>query len=151
MIRKTINWGFRVLNKYILLRYVISGGTSAAVNLSLFFYLYEVVKVYYIFASIIAFSVAFLVSLVFQKYWTFRDHSTENLHIQSFLYLLNSLFGLGINTLVLYICVEYFGMWPLFGQIVAGLVTASCTFFISRNYIFKNGEYHNKESEVESL
>lgn len=125
---------------YTIVRYLIGGGTSAAVNLIIFYFLNSVSGVHYITSSVIAFAFAFFVSLTFHKFWTFRDHSTQNMHIQGFYYLLSSLFGLSLNTLILYICVDYFGLLPLVGQIIAGALTACCTFFISKYIIFKKSE-----------
>ena len=136
MLKEYINSIISKLIKYTIVRYVISGGTSATVNLlvfSLFFYIFHL---YYIFSNIIAFTIAFSVSLLLQKFWTFRDHSTENMHIQTTLYLLSSLFGLAVNTLVLYICVDFLGILPIISVIIAGISTALCTFPISRKYIF---------------
>jgi putative flippase GtrA len=126
----------KYFTRHLIVRYIISGGTSALVNLSFFSLLLYVFHVHYIVSSVIAFSVGFLVSLTLQKFWTFRDHSTDNIHVQGFLYLLNSLFGLCVNTLILYISVHYFGLMPLAGQIIAGIGTALCTFQISRKYVF---------------
>lgn len=126
----------KYFTRHLIVRYIISGGTSAFVNLSIFSLLLYVFHVHYIVSSVIGFSVGFLVSLTLQKFWTFHDHSTDNIHIQSLLYLFNSLFGLCINTLILYISVHYFGFIPLAGQIIAGIGTALCTFQISRKYVF---------------
>ena len=123
--------------RHLIVRYVISGGTAAFVNLSIFSVCYYIFHIHYIVASIIAFIIAFFVSLILQKFWTFRDSSTNNIHIQGLMYLFSSLFGLLVNTFILYACVDYFGMAPLAGQIIAGVGTALCTFFISSNYIFK--------------
>lgn len=122
--------------KHLIVRYLISGGTSAAVNILIFSLFFYVFNFHYIVSNIIGFSLAFLVSLGLQKFWTFQDHSTHNIHIQGFIYLLSSLFGLSINTFVLYICVDIAGMYPLLGVIVSGIVTAMITFQISSRYIF---------------
>ncbi len=122
--------------QHLIIRYLISGGTSATVNISIFALLFYIFHLHYIVSNIIAFSIAFLVSLVLQKFWTFQDHSTENFHVQGFIYLLSSLLGLGINTFVLYVCVDILDLYPLLGVIIAGICTALCTFQISRRYIF---------------
>ncbi len=124
------------LTKHLLVRYVISGGTAAVVNLSLFFLLHTIWHFYYITASIIAFVVSFLISLVLQKFWTFQDHSLHKFHHQVGKYLLTSLFGLVIDIIVLFVCVEYFRFYALAGQIVAGVITAGCTFSLSRHFVF---------------
>ncbi len=133
----------KYLTKHLLIRYIISGGTSAAVNLSLFFLLHHIYHVYYITSSVVAFTVAFLISLILQKFWTFRDHSMDRFHHQIGKYLLTSLLGLLINTFVLYVSVEYFKFYALAGQITAGIVTACCTFFLSKHFVFKIREEDN--------
>lgn len=132
------------LTKHLLVRYFISGSISATVNLALFFVLHHVYQVYYITSSIIAFIVAFLISLVLQKFWTFKDRSMDNIHRQIGKYLLTSLVGLLIDIIVLYVCVEYFRFYALIGQIVAGLLTACCTFFLSRHFVFKIDDKSDK-------
>ncbi len=123
--------------KHLIVRYIISGGTSAVINLSVLSFLYYVQEVYYLYAAIIAFIVSFLFSLFLQKFWTFEDHSRENVHIQVGKYLLSSLFGLSLNTLFLYILVDHLHFFVYMGQIIAGGLVACVTFFISRKFIFK--------------
>lgn len=122
--------------RHLIVRYVISGGTAAFVNLSFFSLFFYIFHLYYIISNIIAFIIAFFVSLILQKFWTFRDHSTDRIHIQGLLYLFSSVFGLGVNTLVLYVCVDFFRILPIIGVVIAGISTALCTFPISRKYIF---------------
>ncbi len=124
--------------KHRIIRYLIGGSTSAVVNLTVFFVLYSTIGVHYILASVFAFIIAFFVSWAFHKFWTFKDNSMDNFHIQGFYYLLNSLFGLGLNTAILFICVHYLSLLPIIGQIIAGGLTACCTFFISKHFIFRN-------------
>jgi putative flippase GtrA len=129
---------FNHYTRHILIRYIISGGTAASVNLFVFAVFFYQFKIHYLISNIIAFSMAFGVSLTLQKFWTFKDHSTENIHVQTVLYLANSLFGLAVNTLLLYVSVDILGFMPLAGVILAGIGTALCTFQISRRYVFNS-------------
>lgn len=122
--------------KHLIFRYLVSGGTSASVNIGIFSVLHYYFGLYYIISNVFAFVIAFFVSLVLQKFWTFQDHSTENIHMQGLFYLASSLFGLGINTLVLYISVDLINLPPIIGVIIAGAFTAVCTFQINKRYIF---------------
>lgn len=137
MLKVIFKLALDVLDEHTILRYIISGGMSATVNISLFSLFFYLFKIHYILSNIIAFCVAFFVSLLLQKFWTFRDNSKEAIHIQGFYYLLNSLLGLSINTSILYVCVDYFKIMPILGVIIAGICTALVTFQISSRYIFK--------------
>ncbi len=134
----------KYFTRHLIVRYLISGGTSASVNLSLFALFFYIFQINYIISNVIAFCAAFFISLTLQKFWTFKDNSTDRIHIQGVLYLFSSLFGLGVNTLVLYICVDFFGILPIIGVIIAGISTALCTFPISRKFIF------NQRTEIET-
>lgn len=123
--------------KHLIVRYLISGGTSASVNIGIFSLLHYYYGLHYIISNVIAFCIAFCVSLILQKFWTFQDHSTDNIHVQGLFYLVSSLIGLGINTTILYISVDLLGLPPIAGVVIAGTLTAMCTFQINKRYIFK--------------
>ena len=125
--------------KHLIVRYLISGGTSAGVNLGLLSLLYYVFHIYYIYAAIVASVIAFCVSLVLHKFWTFQDFSRTDMYIQVGKYMASSLFGLVLNTLFLYILVDHFHFYVYVSQIIAGGVVATITFFISKNLVF-NGK-----------
>ena len=129
------------------MRYIISGGTSATVNLAVLSILYYIFGVYYLLASIFSFLVAFFVSLTLHKFWTFKDPSMEGAPLQAGKYLMSSIFGLAINTSFLYIFVDFMHLYVFLGQIFAGAITASITFFISRDHIFKDGKVSVKNDE----
>ena len=125
------------LTKHLIIRYLIAGGTSALINLGVLSLLYYVFGVYYLYAAIVASVVAFFVSLVLHKFWTFQDFSRQDMHIQAGKYMVTSLFGLGLKTLFLYILVDHFHLFVYLAQIVAGGSVACITFFISRGLVFK--------------
>jgi putative flippase GtrA len=127
----------KFLIEHIFIRYVISGGTSASVNLAVLYIFKYKLHFYYLTASRIAFIVGFFVSLILHKFFTFRDHSTENIHKQTAMYLMSSLFGLSLNTTLMYVFVDILNIWIMFSQVLAGILVASCTFFISKHIVFK--------------
>lgn len=123
--------------KHLIVRYLISGGTSALINLGILSGLYYLLGVYYLYAAIIASVIAFFVSLILHKFWTFEDFSRTDMHIQAGKYMITSLFGLLLNTIFLYILVDYLHFYVYMGQIIAGGSVACITFFISRGLVFK--------------
>jgi len=126
------------LTEHMVVRYVISGGTAAVVDLSVLYILNSLIGIHYLPAAIFAFLTAFSVSFTLQKFWTFKSHSTENMHSQVAIYLVVSLFGLVLNTLFMYIFVDFFHIFVLLSQVFVGLIVACCTFPLSRYIVFKN-------------
>lgn len=130
----------QVLDEHVVLRYIISGGTSAVVDLTVLFVLHTLLGMHYLVSAILAYLVAFWVSFLLHKFWTFESHK-EDTRKQVVMYLGSSLFGLGLNTLLMYIFVEHLHIQVLLSQFIVGGLVACCTFFISRNLVFK---YQNK-------
>lgn len=127
---------FIMFTKHVAVRFFISGGTSAFVNLSLLFLLNSVLNIYYLTSAVLAFIGAFGVSFTLHKFWTFKSHG-EGAHKQVVMYLQTSLVALLLNTFLMYIFVDYFGFIVLIAQVVVGLIVAVFSFFMSQTFVFK--------------
>ena len=128
--------------KHTWIRFIIAGGTSAFVDLTLLFVLHEAFGVYYLLSAILAFVGAFGVSFTLHKYWTFKSHQ-EDTNKQLILYLGTSLFGLFLNTVLMYVFVDVLGVGVMLSQLIVGGMVAFSSFFISRKFVFKpNIEIH---------
>lgn len=136
MIKRTIHWGSEKLNKHVVLRYLISGGSSGVTDLVVLYILNTIFGIYYLLSAIIAFIIAFFVSFTAHKFWTFKSHD-ESTHYQVMLYFFASIFGLLLNTLFMYIFVDHFHVQVILSQIIVGFMVASISFFVSRNLVFK--------------
>lgn len=122
--------------KIKLVRYIISGGTAAVVDLSLLYLFTDIFGIWYIISAIIAFMFAFLVSFSLQKYWTFKDHSAENIRVQVTKYFLVTSTNLGLNTLGIFLFVHYGNLHYILAQIVVSLIVAVESYIVY-HYIFK--------------
>ena len=121
-----------------LLRYLISGGTAAATNLTVFFLLVHFGHMYYLYASILAFAVSIAVSFTMQKFWTFRDKPLHDVHTQFARYLVVILSNLLLNTTLVYLFVEKAGIWYLLAQILATAIIAVVGYFGYRYFVFRD-------------
>ncbi len=127
-----------------LLRYLVSGGSATAVN---FFFLYlftEWVGVYYLISVVFSFIMALGVSFVLQKFWTFKDVSKEGVHRQAVVYGIVAVINTGINVLLVYVFVEYFGAHYLLGQFISSGFIAIESYFIYQFFIFNKSVLPNK-------
>ncbi len=136
MLKELINWGFEMLRKHVVLRYLISGGSAGITDLFILYILHNFFGIYYLLSAVIAFILAFVVSFTLHKFWTFKSHEQET-HKQVILYFGTSLLGLALNTFLMYVFVEHLHVNVLGSQIIVGFIVAGCTFFISRNIVFK--------------
>ena len=130
-----------------LLRYLISGGTAAAIDLGLLYILTDFFLVHYLWSAIWAFVVTFFVSFLLQKFWTFQDTETDRMHVQMTVYFLVAVANLALNTLLMYLFVDYFRIWYVLAQVLASGLIACESFFISRHIEFKRKASANHPTE----
>lgn len=134
---KIVPFALPYLRKYQrLLRYLISGGTAAAVDLLFLFLFTDGFGFHYLTSAILAFLVAFVVSFLLQKFWTFQDESVERVHKQVIVYFAVSAVNLLLNTLLMYVLVDWMHIWYMGAQFLASGLIACESFFVSRYVIF---------------
>lgn len=118
-----------------LFRYLISGGSAAVVDLLALHIFVKCFSMWYVLAAILAFLIAFGVSFTLQKFWTFKDVS-KKVTSQVTVYFIVSVINLGINTLLMYIFVDYVHVHYLLSQIIASGILAISSYFIYSSFIF---------------
>jgi len=118
-------------------RYLLSGGIALGTDLALLYLFTNIFGIWYLASAIAAFILAFAVSFLLQKFWTFGDHSREGLHIQLGVYFFVAIVNLALNTLVVYLFVEQGGLHYLVAQIAASALIAVESFFVYQHFIFK--------------
>jgi putative flippase GtrA len=118
-------------------RFFISGGTAAAVNLGLLYMLTEFFDIWYIFSEISAFSTAVVVSFCLQKFWTFNDRSLHMIRRQALVFASITIVNLALNTGLLFLFTETFGIYYVWSQILAGALIAVESYFAYRKFVFK--------------
>lgn len=121
-----------------IVKFLISGGTTAAVQLSLMYFLTDIRGLWYIFSLNVAFLVAFFVSFTLQKFWTFENNDLNRIYGQALLYFAVVLGNLLLNNLFVYFLVEEAGIWYIAAQIIAELIIAIESFFVYKKIFFKN-------------
>lgn len=127
-------WGER----HKILRFLFSGGTSAAVN---FFFLYvftELLGIYYLISVVLSFLIAVCVSFYLQKFWTFKDDSKDEMHKQIIVYVVIAILNTCVNTSLVYFAVEYLNLHYMLGQFLSSGLIAFESFFVYKYIIFKS-------------
>ncbi len=115
-----------------VVRFVVSGGSAAFVNITLLYALTEYGGLWYIISSALSFIAAFFVSFLLQKYWAFRNRESRGSHVQMSLHLTTAVINLGLNLSLIYAFVEFGGMWYILAQIVSSIIIAFESFFAFR-------------------
>jgi putative flippase GtrA len=126
----------------MLIKYGISGGIAASVQIGTLIFLVERIYMDHIPAVALAFIISAFVAFTFQKFWTFRDHSLSKGHFQIVSYLTLAGVAFFLTMFLMYLFVEIFHVWYVLAQVATiGLVTV-VTFLTNKNIIF------NRESVI---
>jgi len=129
-------------NIRMLIKYGISGGIAASVQIGTLIFLVERIYMDHIPAVALAFIISAFVAFTFQKFWTFRDHSLSKGHFQIVSYLTLAGVAFFLTMFLMYLFVEIFHVWYVLAQVATiGLVTV-VTFLTNKNIIF------NRESVI---
>lgn len=117
------------------LKFLVAGSIGLGVNLGVYYVLYEL-RVPYLMGSIVAFFVAMVVGFVLQKYWTFKDRTSERTHAQFALYAALAFGNLAINTHIVFVLVEHAKVYYLVAQTIGTGSVAIISYFAYTLYIF---------------
>lgn len=123
-----------------LSRFVFSGGTAALTNLLVLFLLVHFLHIYYLFASVVAFSGAIVVNFTLQKFLTFEDYTEGQTRSQFITFTTINGINIIINTSLMYFFVTFIGIWYLTSQIIASIIIASISYFSYKNIVFRKNK-----------
>lgn len=139
------------LQKYKrIIKYLIAGGTSALVDLSLLYILTDILGIWYLISACLAFATAFFVSFFLQKFWTFRDGDKEVMYKQMGAYSGVAMANFLINIALMYALVDGFKIWYMLAQFMASGLIAIESYLVYNFFIF-NGSGKSKNGKVKIL
>ena len=125
-------------NSFIALRYFACGITAAATNIGSLYIFTDIFGIWYLYSSVLSFIIALLVSFTLQKFVVFRDMKTGRMHRQFSKFFITAILGVITNTAIIFICVDIFGIWYIFSQIIAGFFVMIQNFILYKFFIFNN-------------
>jgi putative flippase GtrA len=119
-------------------RFIISGGIAAFTNLALLYFFTDILRIWYLVSAVMSFIIAFGVSFLLQKHWTFRDVRKEGVHRQAAAYFAVAVVNLCLNTALLYGFVEYLSVHYMLSQAIASIIVAVEGYFAYQIFVFKD-------------
>lgn len=121
-----------------LIVYIISGGTAAVVELGSLYFFKGILGLKLIPAVSLAFILAFCVSFLLQKFWTFEDRSVDQIHKQATKYFIITGTNFFLNLFLMYVLVEILHVWYMLAKFLISGGIAFFSFFVYRMFVFKD-------------
>ncbi|MDO8407882.1 MAG: GtrA family protein [bacterium] len=126
------------LSWWQLCKFGIVGGVGTGLYYGLLYGLTEYAHVWYLESSIVASIAHFVLKFFLLKFWAFEDRDLARVHHQLGYFFGLSVLNFGLNTLGLYVLVQYFHLWYLEAQVILTILlpievlVASCWIFKKR-------------------
>jgi dolichol-phosphate mannosyltransferase len=120
-----------------LVRFMVSGGVVIAAYYAPYYLLTEFCGVWYLLSSIIGSIISSVINFILQKFWTFKNKSVANVHLQAIEFTLVSIGFTGANGGMLYMLVEKFHLHYLLAQFIVSSILCVVSYFIAE-WIFRD-------------
>lgn len=118
------------------LLYLILGGILTLFEWGGFYALAFICGIHYLISSVVMFVAISALGLIVYKRAIFgSSHLSAGREIIA-IYAIN-IFGILLNSLILWLCVEFVGLNAMLGKIVASFLTAFYSFFARKKFVYK--------------
>ncbi len=113
-------------------RFLSAGGVGVLLYYLILYFLTDVVGVWYLASAVTASVVNYVSNFILQKFWTFENRGTRNIHEQAGKYAIMVAALFMANLLLLYLLVEYARLWYLAAQVIVTVFLTVISYSVSR-------------------
>ena len=119
-----------------IVKFGLVGIISFLIVYGVFWFLHNVIGIYYLFANACSFSVSVIVNYILNLKYVFISSEEANKRKEFFIYIVLNIIGLGFNQLIMKLCVDFVKIAPLIAKIIATGVVMIYN-FISRKILIE--------------
>lgn len=124
----------KLLNQ--ILKFGLVGGTAFVIDYVLLYFCTEFLHIHYLISSIISFTVSVIFNYILSVKWVFDVKKKQD--VKDFvIFIILSVIGLGINSLIMYVMVEKFGVYYMLSKIVSTAVVMVYNFITRKIFVEK--------------
>lgn len=119
------------MKKFI--RFSLLGGIGVILYYITLYFLTEFCEVWYLLSSILASIINIITSFIVHKFLTFNTTRNEGrTHVQFSQYILITVLYSVINTILLYVFVQFFNIYYIFSQIILTIILSVLNYFVTK-------------------
>ena len=119
-----------------ILKFGVVGGTAFIIDYGIFTILSQLLGVHYLIASIISFSISVIYNYILSIKWVF-DVSKKQTTKEFIIFVILSVIGLGLNSLIMYISVDLMQIHEMISKIIATAIVMVYNFITRKIFIEK--------------
>lgn len=119
-----------------ILKFGLVGGMAFVIDYVLLYVCTEFLHIHYLISSIISFTVSVIFNYILSIKWVFDVKKKQD--VKDFvIFIILSIIGLGINSLIMYVMVEKFGVYYMLSKIVSTAVVMVYNFITRKIFVEK--------------
>lgn len=115
-------------------RYFVVGGCCTVFDFAMLFCFTHFLHINYLLSAVISFTISAVVNYLLCIAWVFDVRVVEKRHQEFMYYLLLSILGLGLSTLLIWIFTAWVGLYYMISKLIATFITYWINFG-SRKYL----------------
>ena len=112
------------------------GGTGFLANITMFWLFIHYTSIWYIYASVLSFSISTLIGYILHKNFTYKDETDTNSKKIIYFYLLNT-FNILANALLMFILVDLLSIEKMISLIISNILISVYSYIVYKKIIFK--------------
>lgn len=117
-----------------ILKFGVVGGLAFVIDYALLYLLTEFLNIHYLVSSIISFSVSVIFNYILSIKWVFDVNKKQDVK-EFIIFIVLSIIGLVINSLIMYIMVDLMNVYYMVSKIVATAVVMVYNFITRKIFI----------------
>lgn len=119
----------------LFIGYVFFAGIAALVDLGLLFSLTEFIGFHYLISAALSYTCGMITNYSLNKVFTFKNKNKKI--VQQFgLFVFVALIGLGLNQLILWLLVEFVGLWYMLAKLISISIVMFWNFYGHKKITF---------------
>jgi putative flippase GtrA len=119
-----------------IIGYAAASACALALDMSILWTLVHYFSWWYLAAATFSFLCGVVVSYVLSIKWAFKQHRFSDRRAEFMGFALLGTIGLGVNAIVIFIAVQYLGIYLLIAKGVAAGFTFLCNYISRRQFLF---------------
>lgn len=118
-----------------ILKFGVVGGIATVIDYVIFFILHEILGINTIISNTCSFTVSVIYNYIASVKWVFDVDESKNKKTQFILFIVFSIIGLGLNTIIVYVCTDIIKLYSMIGKVIATAVVMVFNFITRKKFL----------------